>query len=63
MELKLFIPGPVNVDQEILEKLATPQIAHRSKTATQLQRDISEKLQKLMYTENLIILSTTLHGT
>ncbi len=59
MELKLFIPGPVNVDQEILEKLATPQIAHRSKTATQLQRDISEKLQKLMYTENLIILSTT----
>ena len=59
MELKLFIPGPVDVDQEILDKLATPQIAHRSKTATELQRGISEKLQKLMYTDNLIILSTS----
>lgn len=59
MELKLFIPGPVDVDKEVLEKLATPQIAHRSKTATELQKDISGKLQKLMYTENLIILSTS----
>lgn len=59
MSLKLFIPGPVDVDQEILDKLATTQIAHRSKTATELQKAISEKLQKLMYTENIIILSTT----
>ena len=59
MEMKLFIPGPVNVDQDILDKLATPQIAHRSKTATELQKGISEKLQKLMYTDNLIILSTS----
>jgi aspartate aminotransferase-like enzyme len=59
MELKLFIPGPVNVDKEILEKLATPQIAHRSKTASELQKGISEKLQKLMYTDNTIILSTS----
>ncbi len=59
MKLKLFIPGPVDVDQEILDKLATPQIAHRSKTATELQKGISEKLQKLMYTDDLIILSTS----
>jgi len=59
MELKLFIPGPTDVDQEILDKLATPQIAHRSKTATELQKGISEKLQKLMYTEEMMILSTT----
>lgn len=59
MDLKLFIPGPVDVDPEILEKLATTQIAHRSKTATELQKGISEKLQKLMYTDNLIILSTS----
>jgi aspartate aminotransferase-like enzyme len=59
MNLKLFIPGPVNVLPEILEKMATEQIAHRSKIATNLQKGISEKLQKLMYTENLIILSTS----
>jgi aspartate aminotransferase-like enzyme len=57
--MKLFIPGPVDVDPKILEKLATTQIAHRSQTATDLQRNISEKLQKLMYTDNLIILSTS----
>lgn len=59
MNLKLFIPGPVDVDQEVLEKLATPQIAHRSKIATELQERISKNLQTLMYTDNTIILSTT----
>ncbi len=59
MSLKLFIPGPVDVAPDILEKMATPQIAHRSKTATELQKRISEKLQKLMYTKNTIILSTS----
>jgi aspartate aminotransferase-like enzyme len=59
MSLKLFIPGPVDVLPEILEKMSTTQIAHRSKIATELQRGISEKLQQLMYTDNLIILSTS----
>ncbi|MFK5883691.1 MAG: alanine--glyoxylate aminotransferase family protein [Candidatus Izemoplasma sp.] len=59
MELKLFIPGPVNVEKDVLEKFATPQIAHRSKGASDLQESISKKLQKLMYTEDLIILSTS----
>ncbi len=59
MSLKLFIPGPTDVDQDVLEKLATTQIAHRSKDASNLQESISKKLQQLMYTENLIILSTS----
>lgn len=59
MSLKLFIPGPVDVAPDVLEKLATTQIAHRSKTATELQESISKKLQQLMYTENMIILSTS----
>jgi len=59
MSLKLFIPGPVDVSKDVLEKLATPQIAHRSAIATELQKRISEKLQKLMFTENTIILSTS----
>ncbi|QVK20652.1 alanine--glyoxylate aminotransferase family protein [Mycoplasmatota bacterium] len=59
MYKKLFIPGPVDVDPKVLEKLATPQIGHRAKEATELQRSISENLQKLMYTKNTIILSTS----
>mgnify|MGYP002639717011 CR=1 FL=1 len=59
MYIKLFIPGPVDVEADVLEKMATPQIAHRSKTASELQENISLKLQQLMYTKNTIILSTT----
>lgn len=59
MHKKLFIPGPVEVKPDVLEKMATPMIGHRSKDASKLQRNISEKLQKLFYTENEILLSTT----
>ena len=59
MHKKLFIPGPVEVAPEVLAKMATPMIGHRSKDATTLQQSISEKLQKLMFTENTIILSTS----
>ncbi len=59
MSLKLFIPGPVNVEPDVLEKMATVQIAHRSKIATELQERISKSLQKLMYTDETIILSTS----
>ncbi len=56
---KLFIPGPVDVDQDVLEVFATQQIAHRSKAATELGKNIHEKMQKLMYTKENIIISTS----
>ena len=59
MYKQLFIPGPTDVAPEVLEKMATPMIGHRTVEATELQRGISEKLQKLMYTENTILLSTS----
>ncbi|MDT8719058.1 alanine--glyoxylate aminotransferase family protein [Clostridium sp. 19966] len=59
MHKKLFIPGPVEVKENILEKMATPMIGHRSKDASALQRRISDKLRKVFYTENEILLSTT----
>ncbi|NLB09189.1 MAG: alanine--glyoxylate aminotransferase family protein, partial [Clostridiales bacterium] len=37
MHKKLFIPGPVEVAPEVLAKMATPMIGHRSKDATALQ--------------------------
>jgi aspartate aminotransferase-like enzyme len=59
MYKSLFIPGPVNVRADVLEKMATPMIGHRTKDASTLQKNISDKMRKLMYTENEILLSTS----
>lgn len=59
MHKKLFIPGPVDVREDVLLKMATPQIGHRTKDASALQRSISDKIRKVMYTENEILLSTS----
>lgn len=59
MNKKLFIPGPVDVSKDVLEKMSTPMISHRSDEATKLQKSITEKLKKLMYTKNDILLSTS----
>jgi aspartate aminotransferase-like enzyme len=56
---KLFIPGPVEVDAEVLRMMSTPMIGHRSAEWSDLQRRVSEKLQTLMYTSNPIILSAS----
>lgn len=59
MHKKLFIPGPTEVAPDVLQKLATPMIGHRSKDASNLQREISEKIRTVMYTKNPVILSTS----
>ena len=59
MHKKLFIPGPTEVKDDVLAKMAEPMIGHRTKDATKLQQDISEKLQKVMGTSNTIVLSTS----
>lgn len=59
MHKKLFIPGPVDVRPDVLEKMATPMIGHRGKEASALQKRISDNMKKLFYTEQEILLSTT----
>jgi len=59
MRKKLFIPGPTEVAPEVLQKMATPMIGHRSKDASNLQREITEKLRKVMCTQNPVLLSTS----
>jgi len=56
---KLFIPGPVEVDSGVLNILSTPMIGHRSAEYSELQKRVTEKMRKLMYTENDIIFSTS----
>ena len=59
MHKKLFIPGPTEVAPEVLQKLATPMIGHRTKEASTLQHEISDKMRSVMYTKNPVILSTS----
>lgn len=59
MHKKLFIPGPVEVTSDVLAKMATPMIGHRSKDASVLQRSISDKARILFNTKEEILLSTS----
>jgi len=56
---KLFIPGPTEVSQEILEILKTPMIGHRSKEFSALYDTVVPKLKKVLYTDNKVFLSTS----
>lgn len=59
MHKKLFIPGPVDVRPEVLEKMATPMIGHRTADASKLQERISDNVRKLFHTNNTVVLSTS----
>lgn len=59
MYKKLFCPEPTNVPEDVLQKMATPSISHRTKEATELQKGIRNKLKEVMFTNNEIILSTS----
>ncbi len=57
--MKLFIPGPVDVRQEVLDAMRQPQMSHRSKDISLLQARIEENLQKLFFTKNTVLLSSS----
>ena len=59
MAIKLFIPGPTVVSEDILQEMSGSMIAHRSKKASEIQKRISENMQKVLFTENRILLSTS----
>jgi predicted phosphoserine aminotransferase len=59
MRKRLFIPGPVDVREEVLRAMSTQMIAHRSKDASALQKSMHDKVQKIFHTNNRIIFSTS----
>ena len=59
MHKKLFIPGPIEVSQEILTAMATPMIGHRMPEYARLHKGVTDKLKKLMFTEERVFLSTS----
>ncbi len=58
MHKKLFIPGPVECSEEILQAMATPMIGHRTKEYSELHKKVREKLEKLLFTEQIVFLFT-----
>jgi aspartate aminotransferase-like enzyme len=60
MEIKkLFIPGPTQVHPDVLAKMGSPMIGHRTKEASALQKSITKKMRELMFTENKIVFSAS----
>jgi len=59
MYRKLFTPGPTHVRDKILEAQAEPILHHRSKEYSELQKEVTSKLQKLLYTEQRVYLFTS----
>jgi aspartate aminotransferase-like enzyme len=56
MYKKLFIPGPTHVRDEILQAQAAPMIGHRAKEYSDLQKEVTPKLQQLLYTQQRVYL-------
>lgn len=59
MSKKLFIPGPIDVNEDVLAQMANQVISHRGSEASALQEAIIQNLQDLFYTKNNILLSTS----
>ncbi len=58
MHKKLFIPGPTEVRQDILDAQAKPLIGHRMKSFTELYASILGKLKDVLETKNWITVMT-----
>ena len=56
MYKKLFIPGPTHVRDEILQAQAAPMIGHRAKEYSDLQGEVTPKLQRLLRTQQHVYL-------
>ena len=55
--IKLFIPGPVEVSNDILEAMGTPMIGHRSQDFQDLYAEVIPKLKKVLYTEGRVFIA------
>jgi aspartate aminotransferase-like enzyme len=56
---RLFIPGPVKVNDDVLHQLARPTLGHRGKEYAQLQGETVEMLKQILFTDQNVFLSTS----
>src|SRR4026209_121475 len=57
--VKLHIAGPVEVSEKTFRAFCTPMIGHRSQAFKDLYAKIQPQLQALLYTKQLVFLSTS----
>ena len=57
--IKLHIPGPVEVSEKTFRAFCSPMIGHRGQGFKDLYAKIQPQLQKLLYTQQLVYLSTS----
>ncbi|MDD4250690.1 MAG: alanine--glyoxylate aminotransferase family protein [Candidatus ainarchaeum sp.] len=57
--MKLFIPGPISVSEEIAITQTKEMISHRSSEFKELMKECSEGLQNILYTKNRVLISTS----
>ncbi|MBU0763126.1 MAG: alanine--glyoxylate aminotransferase family protein [Candidatus Altiarchaeota archaeon] len=56
MAKKLFIPGPVDVSEDVAAKMSEPMVGHRSKDYSELHKSCVDGLKKILLTENTVFL-------
>src|ERR1051325_9542442 len=57
--VKLHIPGPVEVSEKTFQAFRSPMIGHRGQGFKDLYAKIQPQLQALLYTKQLVYLSTS----
>jgi len=55
----MFVPGPVDVDDEVLNAQARPMMPHRSQEFEAIFQRTTEKAQKLFFTQQRVLLSSS----
>jgi len=56
---RLFIPGPVKVNEDVLQQLARPTLGHRGKEYAQLQAETIDMLKNILFTKQNVFLFTS----
>ena len=56
---RLFIPGPVKCDEDVLQQMSRPTLGHRGKEYAQLQEETVGLLKQVFYTDQNVFLSTS----
>ncbi len=58
MHRKLFIPGPTEVREDVRKAMDVPMFGHRMPETSELMDQTVTKLQKVLFTDNFIIIGT-----
>jgi len=56
---RLFIPGPVKVNEDVLKQLARPTLGHRGKEYAQLHAETVDMLREVLFTNQNVFLFTS----